>query len=152
MVNYARFMKKMLLSNCSFRDKVARLVLHAGMLLFCGLLPVTLMAASTIIYVQGNYATPQSPQTTVAVTFNAAQAAGDLNVVVVGWNDSTAVVKSVADTERQHVYARSGPHGGQWFHVAVCLLRQEHCRRCGRSKHSHRDLFERCGVSRHSHP
>ena len=46
---------------------------------------------------QGNYATPQTPQTTVSVTFNAAQAAGDLNVVVVGWNDSTAVVKSVAD-------------------------------------------------------
>ena len=48
-------------------------------------------------YVQGNYATPQTPQTTVNVTFNAAQVAGDLNVVVVGWKDSTATVNAVTD-------------------------------------------------------
>jgi len=48
-------------------------------------------------YVQGNYATPQTPQTTVNVTFTAAQVAGDLNVVVVGWKDSTAIVNAVTD-------------------------------------------------------
>jgi hypothetical protein len=59
--------------------------------------PLSLSAASTISYVQGNYATPQTPQTTVSVTFTAAQASGDLNVVVVGWNDSTATVTAVTD-------------------------------------------------------
>jgi len=58
----------------------------------------TLAAATTITYVQGNYATPQTPQTAVLVTFTAAQVAGDLNVVVVGWNDGTAVVDTVTDT------------------------------------------------------
>src|SRR5262249_54557105 len=58
----------------------------------------TSLEAATITYVQGNYSTPQTPQTTVKVTFTAAQLAGDLNVVVVGWNDSTATVNTVTDT------------------------------------------------------
>src|ERR1700693_21399 len=62
-----------------------------------------------INYVQGNYATPQTPQTTVSVTFTGAQAAADLNVVVVGWNDSTAVVNTVTD-KRGNIYTRAvGP-------------------------------------------
>ena len=64
---------------------------------------------TTISYVQGNYATPQTPQTTVNVTFASAQVAGDLNVVVVGWNDSIATVSSVRDT-KGNVYTRAvGP-------------------------------------------
>jgi hypothetical protein len=71
--------------------------------------PLTALAASTISYVQGNYATPQTPQTTVNVTFSAAQAADDLNVVVVGWSDSTATVISVTDSSGNS-YARAvGP-------------------------------------------
>ena len=71
---------------------------------------VTVTASSTTIsYVQGNYATPQTPQTTVNVTYSGAQAAGDLNVVVVGWNDSTATVSSVSDS-KGNVYTRAvGP-------------------------------------------
>ncbi len=65
--------------------------------------------STTISYVQGNYTTPQTPQTTVSVTFNAAQAAGDLNVVVVGWNDSTAVVTSVADNSGNTYTLGVGP-------------------------------------------
>jgi hypothetical protein len=64
----------------------------------------TLKVVATISYVQSNYATPQGSQTPVSVTFNAAQAAGDLNVVVVGWNDATAVVNSVTDS-RGNAYA-----------------------------------------------
>jgi hypothetical protein len=46
---------------------------------------------------------------TVGVTFNAAQAAGDLNVVVVGWGDSTTVVNTVTDA-KGNTYARAvGP-------------------------------------------
>ena len=65
--------------------------------------------ATTIRYVQGNYATPQMPQTTVSVPFTAAQAVGDLNVVAAGWNDSTATVSTVQDTAG-NVYTRAvGP-------------------------------------------
>ena len=66
-------------------------------------------AAATISYVQSNYASPQSSQTSVKITYTAAQTAGDLNVVVVGWNDSTATVSTVTDTEG-NVYTRAvGP-------------------------------------------
>ena len=63
--------------------------------------PYSIVASATtppfVGYVQGNYGTPQTPQTTVNVTFTAAQVAGDLNVVVVGWKDSTAIVNTVTD-------------------------------------------------------
>jgi hypothetical protein len=60
---------------------------------------VTLTVAKSFInYVQGNYADPQSSPSTVNVAYTAAQSAGNLNVVVVGWNDSTATVSSVTDT------------------------------------------------------
>ena len=71
---------------------------------------VTVTASSTTIsYVQGNYATPQTAQTTVNVVFNAAQVAGDLNVVVVGWNDSTASVSSVTDSKGNVYTPAVGP-------------------------------------------
>jgi hypothetical protein len=72
------------------------------------------VSAQTITYVQDNYATPQTPQTAVEVAFNAAQVAGDLNVVAVGWNDSTTVVSAVTDSAG-NVYALAvGPtvHSG----------------------------------------
>jgi hypothetical protein len=69
----------------------------------------TYAAATAIAYVQGNYATPQSPQASVAVTFTNAQTAGDLNVVVVGWNDTTAVVQSVTDTSGNTYTLGVGP-------------------------------------------
>ena len=55
-------------------------------------------AFAAIGYVQGGYANPQSPQSTVSVTYTSAQTAGNLNVVVVGWNDTTAAVSSVTDS------------------------------------------------------
>src|SRR5260370_7082671 len=58
--------------------------------------------------VQMNYATPQASVTTVSVTFTAAQSAGDLSVVVVGWNDTTEGVASVTDTK------------GNAYQLAVC--------------------------------
>ena len=65
--------------------------------------------STSLSYVQGNYATPQTPQTTVNVTFNGAQVAGDLNVVVVGWNDSTATVSSVTDSKGNAYTLAVGP-------------------------------------------
>src|SRR6202035_1934274 len=49
-------------------------------------------SVTPITFVQQNYATPQSAQTRVTVPFTAAQGSGDLNIVVVGWNDSTATI------------------------------------------------------------
>ena len=69
----------------------------------------TIGSGAPIAYVQGNYATPQSAQASVSVRFTSAQGAGDLNVVVVGWNDSTATVGTVTDSSG-NVYQRAvGP-------------------------------------------
>ena len=57
---------------------------------------------------QGNYATPTTAQT-VSVTFNAAQGAGDLNVVVVGWNDTTARITNVTDSKGNAYALAVGP-------------------------------------------
>jgi glucose/arabinose dehydrogenase/PKD repeat protein len=51
-----------------------------------------------IAFVQVKASTPQTPQSTVATTFNLAQTAGNLNVAVVGWNESTGNITSVTDS------------------------------------------------------
>ena len=62
-----------------------------------------------ISFVQSNYSVPQTPQATVTVAYPAAQSAGNLNVVVVGWNDTTATVTAVTDS-RGNPYTRAvGP-------------------------------------------
>ncbi|HVW82949.1 MAG TPA: fibronectin type III domain-containing protein, partial [Candidatus Paceibacterota bacterium] len=58
-----------------------------------------LAAHATPAFVQQNYATPQTPQSIVAVTYTKAQVASDTNVVVVGWNDTAANVVSIADSK-----------------------------------------------------
>jgi hypothetical protein len=55
--------------------------------------------ASSPNFVQGNSAVPQSPQTKVTLPFTTAQTAGNLNVVIVGWNDPTAQVSSLSDSK-----------------------------------------------------
>ena len=102
-------MKGLLFRSGMGYDNATRSVLLAAVALLCCLHASTLLAAPTIAYVQGNYATPQTSQSTVNITFTAAQVAGDLNVVVVGWNDSTATVSSVRDS-KGNVYTRAvGP-------------------------------------------
>src|SRR5262249_14231155 len=69
---------------------------------YSGVASATTAAGTTppaIAFVQQAYATPQTPQTKVTVPFAAAQAAGDLNVIVVGWNDATAQVGTVTDSK-----------------------------------------------------
>jgi fibronectin type 3 domain-containing protein len=65
---------------------------------------------ATPTFVQGSNAVPQSSSVaSVLVTFSSSQTAGNLNVVIVGWNDTTAVVTSVTDTSN-NVYTRAvGP-------------------------------------------
>src|SRR6266567_2047780 len=67
----------------------------------------TLHAAIT--FAQANYAVPQTPQTTVTVPYTAAQGAGNLNVVVVGWADTTAQVVSVTDVNGNAYQLAVGP-------------------------------------------
>jgi uncharacterized membrane protein len=95
---------------CMFRrGGPTSLLVLALVSLVAGLDPARLSAASTITYVQGNYATPQTPQTSVTVSFTAAQTAGDLNVVVVGWNDTTATVSTVTDKSGNAYALAIGP-------------------------------------------
>jgi hypothetical protein len=57
---------------------------------------------------QQNYAVPQSPMTAVSVPYSKAQQAGDLNIVVVGWNGATETIQSVVDTN-QNTYSVAAP-------------------------------------------
>ena len=60
-------------------------------------------------YIQGDYAVPQTSQRTVTVPLTAAQTAGNLNVVIVGWNDSYAHVSSVKDSKGNVYQLAVGP-------------------------------------------
>ena len=53
-----------------------------------------------------------STTATVAVAYPGAQTAGDLNVVVVGWNDTTATVQSVVDSAGNTYSLAIGPTSG----------------------------------------
>ena len=66
-------------------------------------------AQTTITYVQGNYSAPSNPQSKITVPYSKAQTSGNLNVVVVGWNDSTATVKSVSDSHGNVYVCAVGP-------------------------------------------
>ena len=69
-------------------------------------------ASSQIVFLQVNAATPQSATSSVTVPFNVAQTAGDLNVVVVGWNDTTATIQSVTDNLGNQYVLAAGPVKG----------------------------------------
>jgi chitodextrinase len=69
----------------------------------------TSTTSSRISFVQVNSSTPQTPSTSVSVIYAAAQRGGDLNVVVVGWNDSTATVTSVSDSSGNAYALAVGP-------------------------------------------
>ncbi|HET8925013.1 MAG TPA: IPT/TIG domain-containing protein, partial [Candidatus Acidoferrum sp.] len=66
-------------------------------------------ARAAISFVQSNSATPQTPQASVAVVYTLAQTAGNLNVVVVGWNDSTATISSVVDSKGNQYLVAAAP-------------------------------------------
>ena len=98
----------------------------------------TLLASpSPISYVQGNYSDPQSSQTSVTARFNSAQSAGDLNVVVIGWKDTTAQISQVADSKGNtySLGSRTYPAQRVWF--PGDLLREKY--RSGRCGHKQRN-------------
>ncbi len=59
-------------------------------------------------FVQVNSATPQTNESVVTVPYLQAQSTGDLNVVAVGWTDTTSTVSSVTDSAG-NVYQLAAP-------------------------------------------
>jgi hypothetical protein len=85
--------------------------------LFTGLICILPLVASgqsspAIAYVQQASSTPQSATATVSVPYPGAQTAGDMNIVVVGWNDTTATVQSVTDSAGNVYRLAIGPTSG----------------------------------------
>ena len=78
-------------------------------------------AYAAIGFAQGAYATPQAPQSSASVTFPKAQAAGNLNVVVVGWNDTTAAVNSVTDSVGNVYTLAVGPTQNSDHHLSQSI-------------------------------
>ena len=64
-------------------------------------------------------ATPQSPTATVSVTFPRAQSAGNLNIVVVGWNDTTSSVQLVNDSVGNIYNPAIGPTSGTGLQQSI---------------------------------
>ncbi len=104
------------LSVCSRLNRLRQLLLP-------GLLLTSIHCPAAITFMQRNSAVPQSPQSSVSVTYAAAEAAGDTNVVAIGWGDTTSNVTAVTDTAG-NVYAlavgptRQGTVESQSIYVA----------------------------------
>jgi hypothetical protein len=74
--------------------------------------PSTGGGGGAIRFVQMKAATPQAASSSVAVTYSTAQSAGNLNVVEVGWNDTTSSVNSVTDSRGNSYALAVGPTRG----------------------------------------
>ena len=72
----------------------------------------TTTTGGTISFVQVAAATPQTPSMTVTVTYPTAQTAGNLNIVVVGWDDTASSVNSVTDSAKNTYNLAVGPITG----------------------------------------
>jgi len=72
----------------------------------------TYISPPSISFAQVAAATPQTPTATVSVSYPGAQTLGDMNVVVVGWNDTTATVQSVKDSAGNSYSLAIGPTSG----------------------------------------
>ena len=83
----------------------------AVFLVAAGSLVLETLVSAAAVFVQQNYATPQTPRVSVGVTYNSAQSAGNLNVVAIGWNDTISNITSVADS------------AGNTYQVAVATFR-----------------------------
>src|SRR5260370_29956213 len=64
---------------------------------------------SSITFVQSNVVEPHPSATTVTIPYTSAQSLGNLNIVAVGWNDSTTQLSSVADSVVHSYSVAVGP-------------------------------------------
>ncbi len=83
---------------------------------------------ASIAFVQGTYADPSTTQNTVTVPFPQAQLAGDLNIVVVAWNDAQPPSRpAVSPIQRAiRTAARSRSNCNARNRNAGYLLREKH--------------------------
>jgi len=79
----------------------------------------TYNVAAAISFAQVAAATPQSPTQVVPVAYPLAQTAGDLNVVVAGWNDTTSTVSSVVDSRGNTYILAIGPTSGNGLRQSI---------------------------------
>jgi Domain of unknown function (DUF1929)/IPT/TIG domain len=77
------------------------------LVMLCAL--VSVGSAQTIAFVQVNDAVPATPQASVPAIYAGAQAAGDTNVVAIGWSDATSTVISVTDSSGNSYVVAAGP-------------------------------------------
>ncbi|HET7213288.1 MAG TPA: IPT/TIG domain-containing protein [Terriglobia bacterium] len=69
----------------------------------------TTSSGTPITFVQVAAATPQGSFATLSVPYTSSQKAGNLNMVVVGWNDTTSAVSSVTDSLGNSYILAVGP-------------------------------------------
>src|SRR5216684_3677776 len=74
--------------------------------LMAGLLLLPSLALSQT-FIQANSNTVAVNASSVTVTYTNPETAGDLNIVVVGWNDTSSSVTSVVD-DNTNIYALAG--------------------------------------------
>jgi hypothetical protein len=81
-------------------------------------------SSGTPAFVQVNSAVPQSSAvSTVTVTYTAAQTAGNLNVVIVGWNNTTAAVGAVSDVSGNTYMLAVGPTIGAGITQSIFIAK-----------------------------
>jgi len=83
-----------------------QIVFGSVALLMSLLIPV--VAAGQVPLIQFSNSSGVAYQKSVSVTLNAGQTAGDLNLVVVGWNDLSSTVASVTDTNNNTYVLAAG--------------------------------------------
>ena len=116
--------------------------------LLTGLFLVPALAlGQTFVQVNSNTAASAA---TVAVTYTAAEAAGNLNVVVVGWSDTTSSVASVTD-DNTNTYKLVGTTAGHGLSQAIYYAPNI---AVTPTRHSHRDCNFQSGrrLARRAHP
>jgi hypothetical protein len=64
-------------------------------------------------------ATPQTNSASVAVTYPLAQTLGNLNIVAVGWNDTTSTVTGVTDSHNNSYVLAIGPTTGTGLRQSI---------------------------------
>jgi hypothetical protein len=83
----------------------------------------TSSTSGTINFVQVNYKTSNPSASSVSVAYPAAQMAGNLNVVVVGWNDTASSVSSIVDSQGNTYTRAVGPTTGTALSQSIYYAR-----------------------------
>lgn len=83
----------------------------------------TASGVGPITFVQANAAVPPNPATAVTVSYPLPQTAGNLNIVAVGWNDTTSNIVSVTDTHGTNYALAIGPTSGSGIRQSIYYAR-----------------------------